>query len=391
MKRIATILEARSVPKALRFKRGLRRQRRRRKAERSARKSAVVFARFAHRHGLSHHQAADRLGVDASTLRCWQGRWSADRMSLKPRGRPADPVGRDQLWSLLAVFGLIGPHVGLPTLQALLPEIPRAALIGLQARCRAIYRRKASWVIYALRWTRAGAVWAMDFAEPPEPIEGIYTHLLNVRDLASGNILLAIPTIAQHADLVVRMLASLFRWMGAPLVLKADNGAPFITDEVKELCEKHGVLLLYSPPGTPRYNGSIEAGIGSINVRAFWQAALADRPGEWTCDDIAAAVHQANTTGRPRGQTGMSPQEAWLSRFPITERERHALHETYAAYANEEYTRRGRQPMARRQHHEQASIDRAAITRALVEHGFVLIRRRRITPPIRAVKFGKIS
>jgi len=391
MKRIATILDARREPKALRFKRGPRRQTRRRTAERTARISALVFARWAHIHGLSLHQAADRLGIDPSTLRCWQERWSEDRLSVKLRGRPAERADRAQLWSLLAVFGLIGPHVGLPTLQSLLPNIPRAALIGLQARCRAIYRRKASWVIYALRWTRAGAVWAMDFAEVPAPIEGIYTHLLTVRDLASGHILLGIPTIAQGDSFVVSVLASLFRWFGAPFVIKADNGGPFITDEVKELCRQHGVLLLYSPPGTPRYNGSIEAGIGSIKVRAFWQAALADRPGQWTCDDIEAAVQQANTTGRPRGSMATSPHEAWLNRLPITEAQRRAFHETYAGFASEEYTRRGWLPVARLQHHEQASIDRTAISRALVEQGFVLIRRRRITPPISRVKFGKIS
>jgi hypothetical protein len=37
-----------------------------------------------------------------------------------------------------------------------------------------------------LHWTRPGAVWAIDFAEPPLPIEGSYSRLLAVRDLASG-------------------------------------------------------------------------------------------------------------------------------------------------------------------------------------------------------------
>ena len=63
---------------------------------------------------------------------------------------------------------------------------------------------------------------------------------------------------------------------------------------------------------------------------------LADRAGQWTCDDIEAAVHEANTTGRPRQLTASSPKEAWLSREPITEAQRGAFHETYAAFANEE-------------------------------------------------------
>jgi putative transposase len=391
MRRVATILEARSEPKDLQHKRGPRRQRRRRKAERVVRISALAFARWARNQGLSLPQAADRLGIDTSTLRSWRERWAEDQLQPRQRGRPVDSVDRDQLWSILAVFGLIGPQVGLPTLQSLFPEIARAALVNLQARCRAIYRRKAAWVIYALCWTRPGAVWAIDFAEPPAPIEGMYTRLLVVRDLASGYVLMAIPTPQESTTLVAHLLASLFRWFGAPLVLKCDNGGPFITDEVKAVLREYGVLPLYSPPGTPRYNGSVEAGIGSIKTRAFWKAALADRPGQWTCDDIEAAMHDANTTGRPRGAIAISPQEAWLCRLPITDAQRNTFNETYSGHAEEEYTRRGWLPMARLQHHEQASMDRAAISRALIELGFLLIRRRRITPPISTLRKRKIS
>ena len=93
------------------------------------------------------------------------------------------------------------------------------------------------------------------------------THLLVVRDLASGNVLLATPAPGESASLVVTVLASLFRWFGAPLVLKLDNGGPFITDEIKDLLRRHGVLPLYSPPGLPRYNGAVEA--YNIKIQSF--------------------------------------------------------------------------------------------------------------------------
>jgi transposase InsO family protein len=353
--------------------------------------SALVFARWAQRRGLSVAQIADRIGMDASTLRDWMDRWKSDHLRAKARGRPVDPVDADQLFSVLMVFGVIGPQVGLPTLQKLLPDMARAALISLQARCRAIYRKKAAWIVDTLRWTCPGAVWAIDFAQPPETIERIYTHLLIVRDLASGKVLLAIPTPGESATLVITVLASLFRWFGAPLVLKLDNGGPFITDELKDLLRQHGVLPLYSPPRLPRYNGSVEAGIGSIKTRAFWRAALAARPGQWTVDDIEAAVCEANTEGRPRGSDAPSPDDAWLSRIPITQAQRDALHARYAALAAEEYARRGLPPMTRLQHQEQASIDRVAISHALIDNGFLLIRRRRITPPVSRLRTRKIS
>jgi hypothetical protein len=40
---------------------------------------------------------------------------------------------------------------------------------------------------------------------------------------------------------------------------------------------------------------------------------------------------------------------------------------------------------------EQASVDRVAIGRSLIEHGFLLVRRKRISLPIRRQRVNKIS
>jgi transposase-like protein len=391
MRRIATVIDALEERKEERRRRGPRRQRRRREAERRVRMSALVFLRWVRRHGFSMAEAAGRLGIDPTTLWVWRQRWRSDRLRRKDRGRPVEPVSRDTLWSFLAVFGLMGPQVGLPTLQSLFPDLARSALVDLQRRCREIYLRGSVWIVHVLRWTRPGSVWAIDFADPPALIEGLYTKLLVVRDLASGYVLLAIPAIAESGALVARVLESLFKWIGRPLVLKSDNGGPFIAHEVKDLLASQGVYALYSPEGTPSYNGSVEAGIGSIKVRAFWHAATDGRPGDWTCDDIEAAVRQANDAGRPHGVAAPTPNESWLWRTPIKEAERARFAETCARFAREEYTQRGLLPMAELQHREQASIDRIAISRALIELGFLLIRRRRITPPVSILRRRKIS
>jgi transposase InsO family protein len=391
MKRIHAVLDGLKERKAERRRRGPRRQRRRRETERIVRISALVFVRWARRHGLSIVQAATRLGLDPSTLGIWRARWGEDHLCPKERGRPVEPVSRDQRWSILAVFGLMGPQVGLPTLQSLFPDVARSALIDLQRRCREIFMRRAAWIVHTLRWTRAGAVWAIDFTKPPAPIEGLYTRLLVVRDLASGCVLIAIPALAENAILVVRVLESLFRWFGKPLVLKCDNGSPFIAGEVKDFLRREGVRTLYSPKETPEYNGAVEAGMGSIKVRAFWQAAINGRPGEWTCDDIEAAMRQANETGRPHGVGAPTPNESWMWRLPIRDAERETFEQAVSRFAREEYTQRGWLPMAGLQHHEQASIDRIAISRALIELGYLLIRRRRITPPVSVLRLRKIS
>ena len=214
------------------------------------------------------------------------------------------------------------------------------------------------------------------------------------------------------------MLGSLFAEHGRPLVIKADNGPAFISAEMADLLESCGVVLLLSPPHTPRYNGSCiecdaarlrqrgaqksaaasplstcaarspgrsrrkEAGIGSVKTRAHHIAAAHGRPGEWTCDDVEAARMQANETGRPHGHLGPTPSTLWDAREAVTEAERHAFSETVRRMEPEarmdlELPLEG--PLGRR---DAAAVARISITRALVGHGLLELRRRRITPHI---------
>ena len=371
--------------------RGPRNHRRRRMAERSVRRSAVVFLRWVRGHGLSCAQAAERLGVSACTLREWRERWREDHLALRDRGRPVEQLDGWLRGAILSLFDLMGPQVGLPTLQGLFPDVPRAALEDLQRRYRRVFRWKNGYVVHALRWTRPGTVWATDFTTPPKSIEGLWERVILVRDLASGRTLSALPSPGEPAWVVVQVLEGLFRCFGAPLVLKLDNGGAFRSEEVKACLRRWGVWPLYSPEGTPSYNGSIEAGIGSIAVRAHYQSARHDRPGEWTCDDVEAAMMQANETGRPNGAWEPTPDDSWRARLPITADEREAFDQICRNRVEEEYTRQGILPMGDLQHREQASVDRVAISRALIDGGFLLIRRRRIPPPISIFRSRKIS
>jgi hypothetical protein len=104
----------------------------------------------------------------------------------------------------------------------------------------------------------------------------------------------------------------------APLVLKSDNGSHFTGEEMRGLLDRRGIVHLVSPPGTPRYNGAVEAGIGSLKTRSHLEAARQDRPGQWTCDDVEKARLQANDNGRPRGFEGDSPGQVWYyDREPV--------------------------------------------------------------------------
>jgi transposase InsO family protein len=259
-------------------------------------------------------------------------------------------------------------------------------------RYRLVYRKRRRQLAMSLRWRRVGAVWAIDFTEPPTPIDGQFGQLLAVRDLGSGKMLASLPLREASADNVRDLLRALFAEHRAPLVLKSDNGSALVAAEVKDLLDNWGVTALTSPPGTPRYNGACEAGIGGLKTRAHHIAARHGRPGAWTCDDVEAARLMANEMGRPASAAGPTPDEAWRAqpaidanerrRFQIaTENQRHELRQQLDSEHSEPFNGRA----------DGAAIERLAITQALIALGILELRRRRITTSATGRRVRKIS
>lgn len=222
---------------------------------------------------------------------------------------------------------------------ALVVDGPLASVATLQAWCPAASRRAiAAWVrtdrrrrraaLHQLHWYRPGRVWAMDVSEAPFPIEGQYRYVLHVRDLASQYHLAALPIARPTGAAVDGLLRALCAAAAPPLVLKVDNGAPFISHDLRGWARQVGTQLLYSPPRCPRYNGTIEASIASITTRAHHAAAAADHPASWTCDDVAAARASANSVvRRPSGRTAAA---SWRTAPRITAVERRRFARQYA-------------------------------------------------------------
>lgn len=372
-------------------RRGLSCQRSRRLADRDIRKSALATLRWMRRRGQTLKQAARRLGLKPDTLSRWAARWRRDRMRIKPRGRPVQRPDRQLRNEILGVFWIMGPHVGLPALQDIFPDVTRAELIELQQRYERAFRASTGWLMHTLRWMTPRRIWAADFTDPPSPIDGVYDKMLSVRDLASGKNLAALPADSASGEVVNGALKALFARHGPPLVFKSDNGSAFTCGTIERLLAHHNVLHLLSPPRTPSYNGSAEAGIGSIKTRAHYESARNDRPGLWTCDDIEAARLQANLTSHPRGPLSLTPEQAWLAQRAITDTERKGFRRVYDQYRHEERRTRADQAQPVTGRAAEASIDRVAIARALVECGYLLFRRRRISPPIIRRRVEKIS
>jgi hypothetical protein len=71
-----------------------------------------------------------------------------------------------------------------------------------------------------LEWRRSGTVWAADFKQRREPIEGLYGWILAVKDLASGYQLAWLPVEEATAEVVQATYARLFVEQG-PLPRRA--------------------------------------------------------------------------------------------------------------------------------------------------------------------------
>jgi len=368
-------------------RRGPAAQHPRRELEQIVRLRAAQLAERLREHGHRPAEAAQRLGVNERTLRSWKQ--SPDGvLAVVPRGRPlaeSDPTQQQAVFSWL---DRLGPGVGLPTLRSRFADLARAELTTLLQAYRCRWRAEHPRLVHVLHWQRPGTVWAMDFAEAPCAIDGVQEYLLAVRDLASGQQLLWRPVAAPTAEVVLAELPWLFLQHGAPLVLKTDNGAAFIADALRWYLDRCGVGQLFSPPRTPAYNGSIEASIGALKKRTERQCQSAGHPGWWTGPTVEAARVEANQQARPRRLHGLTPEQVWAARAPVTAQERAAFQATVDRLRTEARVEQDLPAQAVLTRRQQAAVDRVAFRRALVAHDLLVFRRRRIPPRISRPKLA---
>jgi transposase InsO family protein len=320
---------------AAEHRRGSAWQQPRRGLEQAVRGQAVAFRRWVAERGLNRIESAAWLGLSVRTLREWEHAAATAGLALAVRGRPVLRSGRAERTAVLELLESVGPGVGLPLLQGQFLEMSRTELADLLRRYRRVWRRRHGQALHVLHWSQPGTVWAMDYAVPPLPLEEGFPALLAVRDLASGQQLLWLPVAEATAAATVDALLWLFTIYGAPLVLKMDNGSPFVAQATQALLALWQVIPLYSPPRRPQYNGAIEAGIGALKARTHYQAARHGRPGVWTVADTEAAREEANTLGRPWGAHGPTPAERWAQRCPVPAPERHGFAATVARLEEE--------------------------------------------------------
>ena len=151
-------------------------------------------------------------------------------------------------------------------------------------------------------------------------------------------------------------------------MIKADNGSAFRDASVKAWAAAIGILLLYSPPGTPAYNGACE-------VTCRWVKAAADGLVLAHGFELGSALELAGRLRGCAGPPGKTAADTWAQREPVTEELRQDLAAHYQEREERARRRRGIAPGDALSHASQASLDRFAIRGALCDLQLLTIQR----------------
>jgi transposase InsO family protein len=355
-------------------------------AEQAARCRVADACRTAQQRGVPAAHVTRGLNVSDRTVRFWQQKPCTSPLAC--RGRSPQCATREERNEAYRFLVERGEATSLEALRAAFPRLRRADLRELLARFRRLQRRKAERHKSRLEWRQPGAVWAADFKEFPEPIEGRFGWVLSIKDLGSRCQLVWQPYAEATTEVVYAAYDRLFAEHGPPLVMKSDNGGSLRADEIKRLLEDHGVVPLFNPVRRPQYNGGVERANGQLASHQAAAAAAHGRPGMPTREDAETARQTANTTARPRGWRGPTPGELWAERAPIPADERAAFRATVEQHRAQVRASWEFAPDETLTHYQAAAVDRRAVRDALLDHELLKIhplRRGRRAPDAESV------
>ncbi len=183
-------------------RRGFAGQRVQREQEQVVRRHVVDFSQRLVEKGWNWNETADLLGL-APHLRDWRLDFKLNQLRAVPLGRPILDATRTSSNSSFATLTRRARALAWPPCD---PSSPRCLAANSTTSCTAIAGSGANAIDDRSRSCTGRSpapVWAIDFHGPPL-IDGLHPHLLAVRDLATGHILLWLPVGDVTADTVVR-------------------------------------------------------------------------------------------------------------------------------------------------------------------------------------------
>ncbi len=349
-----------------------------RQVERLVRQRVVTACQTAQQHEVPVVHVTRCLALPDRTVRHWRNRNCDSQVTCSiRRGRLPRPASWDQRNQVFRFLRQRGPVTPLAALRVAFPEVPRCDLKEILSRYRQLQKRIRQRHQSRLHWRRPGTVWAADFKERREPIEGCYSWILAVKDLASRCQLAWLPVEEATARTVQAIYVRLFEEHGRPLVLKSDNGGPFRDEGTKQLLAEYDVIGLFNPRRRPAYNGGVERANGQL---AGYQEAVAANHGQAglpTYADAEEARQLANELSRPEGWKGPSAAQLWEQRPSITSAERASFLATVTEQRTIARAALHLPPETPLGHYPAAAVDRRAVREALVAKGLLKIEPRR--------------
>ena len=153
-----------------------------REKERTVRRRAVAFHR-----AFPGRDAAGDLLLSDRTLREWTSRWKEDGLLSVSRGRPTTAASDAERAKMFGLLYLLGSGTGFAVMKPFFPTLSRQEGRSLLHRMRRLLRRLDRDGELALEWLAPGSVYALDFTDPPAPIDGCFPRLLLVRCGVPGN------------------------------------------------------------------------------------------------------------------------------------------------------------------------------------------------------------
>ena len=312
------------------------------------------LARCREDQGESRRSFAQQLSLPVSTV----SRWCRTGRSPPLPGRPRRPLRREDLEAVRTEIVASAARTPVAALKRSFPRVSRCVLEREKARIRRDLNIARKAHLAALTWLLPGSVWAADFTKLGGRRDD---SALAVRDLPSAEVLHADAVPSQDRIVTVEALAGLFEEHGPPLVLKMDNGSGFIAGDTKRLLAVYGVLALYSPPGTPAYNGACERGIGTLKEAAADVALIEGHVGALGAAQLDQAARILNVTPRGRTLSATCAHDRWAGRSEIHDSLRNELHQLVEQHRQTRREELHLAPCAELDHAARASIDRYAI------------------------------
>ena len=94
-------------------------------------------------------------------------------------------------------------------------------------------------------------------------------RIINIIDECSRKALWTQAYSSISAKILIEVLNLVIQWRGCPAYIRCDNGPEFISSQLQQWADQHGIELRFIQPGKPSQNGLIERLNGTLRTECL--------------------------------------------------------------------------------------------------------------------------